>query len=185
MIPPQLLLFAAKHSKTLILAAVFLLVLLGIKMALSYHERVVADNAELRGQIASIELAMKVETAKAEAQAGAIQRWKSAHVELEKQLAEQKAVQALASAEKERLNEILRDHDLTKLAAAKPGLVERAINRGTARMQRLLICASAGRDCDDGSNGPPALEDGATASGKAIPGKLQLDGSSAGVLPGP
>lgn len=185
MIPPQLALFAAKHSKKLILVGVFLLVLLGIKMALSYHERVVEENATLREQISTTQLGMEVEQARGRAQAGAIQQWKDAHNELQQKLAEQKVVQKHARAETEKLNETFRDHDLTRLAAAKPGLIERRINAGTARIQRLLVCASAGRECDDSGHRIAPGTDGSAAPTRGVNGRLQVDGDGAGVLQEP
>ena len=185
MIPPQLALFAAKHGKKLILVGVFLLILLGIKMALSYHERVVEENATLREQISTTQLAVEVEQTRNRAQAGAIQKWKAAHTELQRALAEQKVVQLEARTETEALNETFREHDLTRLAAAKPGLIERAINRGTARIHRLLVCASAGRECDDGGHRIASGEGGAADPSGGGDGRLQVDGDGTGVLPRP
>lgn len=67
-----------------------------------------------------------------------------------------------ARAETRRLNELYAKHDLTALALARPGLIERRVNAGTARVGRLLECAS-GLDSDDcrggggaaGEAGPP------------------------------
>ena len=185
MIPPQLALFAAKHGKKLILVGVFLLILLGIKMALSYHERVVEENAALREQISTTQLAIEVEQSRGRAQAGAIQRWKAAHEDLQQKLAEQKVAQQEARAETEKLNETFREHDLTRLAAAKPGLVERAINRGTARIHRLLVCASAGRECDDNGHPVASGEGGPASAATGDDGRLQVDGDGTGVLSRP
>lgn len=182
MIPPQLLLFAAKHGKKLIYLAIFLLILLGMKMALNYHERVVEDNATLRESLSTSELAIKVEQSRNAAQSGAIQQWKDAHEEIQRQLAAQKKAQAHARVESEKLNETFREHDLTRLAAAKPGLVERAINRGTVRIQRLLVCASAGRECDDNGRGAAAGSGVAPSSATSFDGAVQVDGDGSGVL---
>jgi len=189
MIPPQLALFAAKHGKKLVVAglilAAILIVTLSVKMALKYHEGVVEENATLREQISTTQLAIEVEQTRNTAQAGAIQKWKEAHAQVQLKLAEQKQVQLEARAETEKLNETFREHDLTRLAAAKPALIERAINRGTARIHRLLVCASAGRECDDSGHRIASGEDGSTDSASGGDGRLQVDGDGTGVLARP
>lgn len=50
-----------------------------------------------------------------------------------------------ASAESNRLKDILNKHDLEKLSLAKPGLIENRINRGTSNALRMLE-TSTGRD---------------------------------------
>lgn len=52
-----------------------------------------------------------------------------------------------ARAEARRLNDIFAEHDLTRLAIAKPGLVERRINSGTRNAGRMLECASTPGGC--------------------------------------
>ena len=48
-----------------------------------------------------------------------------------------------AEQEVDQLNEKFRKHDLAKLAKAKPGLVERRINRGTAAVLGMFDAATA------------------------------------------
>ena len=59
--------------------------------------------------------------------------------------------QVEATAEARRLNDVLGKHDLERLADAKPVLIERRINSGTADILRLLRCASGSgsEDCPD------------------------------------
>lgn len=185
MIPPQLALFAAKHSKKLIYLAVIGVVCFTIWLAFNYHERVVGQNAELRGQLASTELAREVDGAKMNAQANAIEKWRVSQATLQAKLEEQSRVQEDARSEKRSLNETFREHDLSRLAAAKPGLVERLLNRGTARMQRLLVCASAGRKCDD--DGHPDSAESAESSAALSPraGAVRVEGAGSRLLPRP
>lgn len=58
-----------------------------------------------------------------------------------------------AEQEVDQLNEKYRKHDLAKLAKAKPGLVERRINRGTADVLGMFVAATA---TSDNSGGGPA-----------------------------
>jgi len=182
MIPPQLALFAAKHAKKLIYVAIFLAVLFSIWLAFTYHKSVVARNAELTAELSTTELARRVDAAKMDAQAGAIQQWKDSHDELQATLRDQERVSKDSRVEKRKLNETFRDHDLTRLAAAKPSLVERIINRGTARMQRLLVCASASARCDDNGNPIPTGETESSEAESSGDGTLPLERSGAGIL---
>lgn len=59
-----------------------------------------------------------------------------------------------AQNEVEDLNEKLRKHDIAKLAKAKPGLVERRINRGTADVFGMFAAATATGDDRGGSTAP-------------------------------
>jgi hypothetical protein len=49
-----------------------------------------------------------------------------------------------ASAEANRIKDILNKHDLEKLSLAKPGLIENRINRGTSRALRMLETSTGG-----------------------------------------
>lgn len=73
------------------------------------------------------------------------------------------ATAAEARIEVDNLNEKLRKHDLEKLAKAKPGLVERRINRGTAGVLGMFESATAPGNGGGGSpapdNAPPAGAD--------------------------
>ena len=56
------------------------------------------------------------------------------------------AAAAVAEKEVDQLNEKFRKHDLAKLAKAKPGLIERRINRGTANVLGMFVAATAPGD---------------------------------------
>jgi hypothetical protein len=58
------------------------------------------------------------------------------------------AANAAAEKEVDELNEKIRKHDLAKLAKAKPVLVERRINRGTAAVFELFVEATSPGDAD-------------------------------------
>lgn len=185
MIPPQLALLAAKHWKKIVGIVVICVLVTTIRFAFAYHERVVEQNAQLRGELASTELARTIDAKKMEAQAGAIQQWKESHDALQATLQRQEQVSREARGEKRKLNEIFRDHELSRLAAAKPTLVERAINRGTSRIQRLLVCASSSYRCDDDGHPLPAAEAEPSTAESARAGAVSVGRVGTGALAGP
>lgn len=185
MIPPQLALFIAQHGKKLLWVGLFVVAVLAVRMALAYHERVVQQNAELKSQLASVELARQVDSARARSQADAIQKWQAAHAQLERRLAEMQEAQATARDEKEKLNAFYRDNDLSQLATADRASLELRINHDADRMRRLLVCASAGRDCSAGPDGASALGDAATVAGTVGIARSQMDRLRTGLLSRP
>ncbi|MGI9251273.1 MAG: hypothetical protein ACR2PR_08755 [Pseudohongiellaceae bacterium] len=72
----------------------------------------------------------------------AIASWQEAERRYEKQIEELEAFKVEASATVRKYNEIFAKHDFGKLLNAKPGLLERRINRGSDRTWRLLHCTT-------------------------------------------
>lgn len=81
--------------------------------------------------------------------------WADAYKGLLEKFEELKELQREATQETRRLNDIFSKHDLGALALAKPGLVERRINAGTADVLSVLERATSGTS-DDGRDGPGA-----------------------------
>lgn len=83
-----------------------------------------------------------------------VTEWELAGEEYQNQIQALAARTIEARSEIRRLNDIFGTHDLTRLAKAKPGLIERRINDGTQRVFDLLTCHSTvGNRCD--SRGRP------------------------------
>ena len=80
-----------------------------------------------------------------EAAVEAVAAWKESADELNRRIDEMAKVQLEATAQTRKLNDLFAKHDLQALAAAKPGLVERRVNAGTAAVLRMLEWA-AGAD---------------------------------------
>lgn len=93
-----------------------------------HAETLAADKARLEEDLAVQSATIDSLRVEAEAQEGRLQ--------------EQSEVATRASAEARRLNAIFSEHDLTRLALAKPALVERRANDGAARAGRLLACTT-------------------------------------------
>ena len=81
---------------------------------------------------------------------------------LQEAMVDMTAAAAQAELEVDQLNETLRKHDLAKLAKAKPGLIERRINRGTADVLGMFVAATA--PAGDGSGGSSAEDNPAAPS---------------------
>jgi hypothetical protein len=108
------------------------------------YNGLVQDNAALSASAAQMEIAVQVQDATIEAQREALTKWEEVQAEVQARLQEIADGQANARAERERLIEVFSDHDLAKLLDARPELILRRINDGTASAFRMLECASGG-----------------------------------------
>lgn len=81
----------------------------------------------------------------------AIDEWETSQETLVNRMGEFQEVSWQASKERRRLDDLFAKHDFTFLTRENPGRIELRINRGTAREQRLLECASGAQypDCPD------------------------------------
>ncbi len=175
MIPPQLAIFAAKHAKKLFIALGVLIVIAGVWFAVKMHERTVDKLAQSEAARAAQVMAHETTLASLEIQKQATAQWQASAKKYQGTLDEQKRVQATAAEEGRRISETLRDHDLDRLARKKPSLLERAINRGTARVIGLLNCSSTARGCD-GDRGAARPDSRDSVSHSAVPRDVRVDG---------
>ena len=107
-------------------------------------------NAAL-AQVGALNVANAVQVDTISTLEGAVGQWAAQAAEFQAALNAMTEAQVEASSATRRLNNVLSKHDLERLSLAKPGLIERRINRGTADILGVFECAS-GRDCsDDGS----------------------------------
>lgn len=122
---------------------------LGLIITLGYkhYTGVLEENKVLAASNAELALSLEVQGETVKSQASAILEWQLAVEEAQQQNEELARVAQQATAESRRLNAIFAEHDLTRLSLAKPGLIERRINSGTARVGRMLECASD-PECD-------------------------------------
>lgn len=123
----------------------------------TYVTNLQEDNAALHAEVSAKEVQLAV-------QADTLDQMREGYdVLLQHQVAMQDAVNELARGQEATrravtvLEDTFRRHDLAKLSEAKPGLIERRINYGTADADRLW----GGLGADDGG-GPPG-EAGAAA----------------------
>lgn len=113
-----------------------------ITLAANHYKGLLAENTALAASNAELALALEVQGATVNAQESALLDWQIAAEEAELMNVELQRVAQQATSETRRLNAIFAEHDLTRLSLAKPGLIERRLNSGTSRVQRMLECAS-------------------------------------------
>jgi hypothetical protein len=182
MIPPQLALFAAKHSKKLLIALAVGIVIAGVYFAVKMHERTVEQLAQSEAARAEQELAHEVTQASLAIQVEAAARWKAAAEEYQETLDAQNEMREEAASESRRVEESLPSGRLERLARAKPDLVEGAVNRGTARVIRLLNCSSTAAGCGDGDRGASGPDASDPLPPTARPGGVRVDSVRTGAL---
>lgn len=111
-------------------------------LAYQHYNGLVVENARNIAKIRTQEIALSSQRDAINAQKSALDEWVEASGRLEASLQELRDGQIHAMQENKRLRELFSEHDLGELAAAHPGLLERRVNDGTARIGRLLECAS-------------------------------------------
>jgi len=119
---------------------------LGLIITLGYrhYTNLIESNAQLQASNAQLQLAIAIEQETSALKDSAILAWQLAAEEAQLEQERLARVAQQATAETRRLNAIFAEHDLTRLSLAKPGLIERRLNSGTARIGRMLECASQG-----------------------------------------
>lgn len=130
----------------------------GIKMALLaavavavagayWHYTVVKGERDLAlQQVGALQVANQVQTATIKDQEQAIANWAEAQERMQATLDALATAQVEANSTARRLNDVLSKHDLHALSLAKPGLIERRINSGTADVLGLFESESGGAD---------------------------------------
>lgn len=126
-----------------------------IKLAYSHYTGMQQQIIDLEASNAQLQVAIEIEQESGAIKDDAIREWRMAAEESQLENERLARVAQEASAESRRLNAIFAEHDLTRLTLAKPGLIERRVNSGTARALRMLECASRG-GCDAGGGGGEA-----------------------------
>jgi len=88
--------------------------------------------------VGSLRTVNEVQRGTIDEQGKAIREWSESQKRLQQTVRKMMAVQTEAGKTARRLDSVLEKHDLRALSLAKPGLVERRINRGTASVFRML-----------------------------------------------
>ena len=103
-----------------------------------------SENASLHQALGAAQVSMEQQVQDTHTALAGIEEWKVAHETLIARLEQVQQVERDATAESRRLEGILSKHDLTADAEAKPGLIQRRINAGTARAFGLLESITRG-----------------------------------------
>lgn len=137
---------------------------IGIKLALMgvvvavlggfywHYTTVKADRDAALARVGALVLANKVQKGTIKNQERAIGNWVKAQKQMQQTLNELAQNQVKATETARRLNDVLAKHDLHALSLAKPGLIERSINRGTSSINRMFEQATGGGDSRRNAN---------------------------------
>ena len=138
----------------------------GIKMALLaavvvaaggfyWHYTVVKGERDVAlATVGAMEVVKEVQDATISSQRKAINEWAAHQANMQTTMKALGQTAVAAYQESRRLNNVLAKHNLTRLSLAKPRLIERRINSGTADIIRMLNAATAKRDHNDRGNSP-------------------------------
>lgn len=146
-----------------------------ITAAALVYRGVLNENARLNARVAEDAVALQAQKAATDYAVRTVGEWADAAKKQQALLDEYSRTQQDAVATMRRLNDVLAKHDLRALAAAKPSLVERRVNDGSAAALRLL------RDATDVGR-PQAL--GPSAPGPSGPASAGTGPAAAAPLAG-
>ena len=129
------------------------LLIVGLLTAGYFHYKGLVANLEtLEANAVKMNLAVETQHKTIGVFKKSINIWATSQNELIARMEELKNVSEQAATDRDRLGKIFAKHDIAKLAARKPGLLEKRINRGTATAISVLECATKGGiDCKPGS----------------------------------
>lgn len=145
--------------------AVALIIYLGY----NHYTGLVADLETARINQSKLETAVETQKLTIDTMASAITEWEAHSKQMQATMGALAEAQQEATVYQRKLANVFAKHDLKKLSAAKPALVERAINRGTADVFSMFrnettrggVRPGAGAASPGGSDASP----GASASG--------------------
>lgn len=112
--------------------------------AVLYHLHVVGERNEALAQVGAYQTAHETQKATISALEKALAEWEANAAEFKQTLENLVEAQKEANAHARKLDKVLSRHDLDTLAKAKPGLIERRINSGTADVFRMFESATGG-----------------------------------------
>lgn len=129
-----------------------LVVLAALYLGYNHYQGLLDEVETLNADNATLEAALETQRAATQSLQAAVEEWRESAAEYERRLVELQESETNARAELRRLNDIFSRHDLTRLARARPGLIESRINDGTERVLGLLECETTtpGRCGSDG-----------------------------------
>lgn len=103
-----------------------------------------ADLAVAQANITTLEVALEIQRGAVESAQENAAEWREAFNGMQTAIEELQNVQTVAAEESKRLSTIFIRHNLTTLAAARPGLIERRINVGSHAALGVLTSITSG-----------------------------------------
>jgi hypothetical protein len=125
-----------------------LLVAVAVALGMFYlhYTNVKAELNAAFAQVGALKVETEVQDATIQAQTNRLTDFVDAQAEFQATLNELTNAQVEANSTAKELNDVLSKHDLTRLSLAKPGLIERRINSGTAAVLSMFEHATSGRN---------------------------------------
>lgn len=125
------------------------------------------ERTALRERVQALEGSLQIQRDTIEQAENTVVLWEQKYYRSQQRLARYVEVQEESREETARLRRLFADSDLERLGREKPILLEHALNTGSARINRLLECASSGgRDCP-GETAATAGRDDPSEAGEA------------------
>ena len=165
--------------KGIIALAVFTFISAFVGGGYLWLNSVLRESAEKSAAIAKATLVMEALERAIANRDEAIDRFVAAQKETNAALAALQKNQEVANAEVRKVRDVLSQHDLVKLSLAKPLLIERRINAGSARIAKLLSAATVfGKRSEAPASSATSGNAAAPASG-AVP-RAKVPGADTG-----
>lgn len=140
-----------------------------------HYSSLVDEKASLSAKAEGLGRDLATATARADSFRESIDKWQEASRLQANAIEALTAVQLKAGENQKRLEDVLSKHDLTALARAKPQMVERRINAGTADTLRMLERATQAPGAAAGVS-TPAAESSTARSATSSAGDRPLEG---------
>lgn len=140
------------NIKMMVLAAAVTAIAVVVGLLYWQNQSLKKDNATLIGNNATLENIVSEQQAIVDAAVNAIKEWSGKLDTLTQSVGEMAEVGRQASSETRRLNNVFARHDMERLSLAKPGLIERRINRGTADVLGMFERETTESLLDSGGN---------------------------------
>lgn len=139
-----------KNWKLFAMIGALIAILSVIGLAYWHYTGLIDEVAELKVSTATLELEKEIQAGHIAQLGEGIQAFKENEKRIQEQIKQLAKNATTARKETRRLNALFSKHDFGRLASAKPGLIQKRINAGTANVLRLLGCET-GRtsDCRD------------------------------------
>jgi hypothetical protein len=152
---PLLLPMVAKNWKLFAIIGVFLAVAGVVGLAYWHYTGLIDEVAELKVSTATLEIEKEIQQGHIAQQGQAIASFQENEVRIQAKIKELAQISREAKGETRRLNALFSKHNFGKLAARKPGLIEKRVNRGTANVFRVLRCETGNvADCPNSAAKP-------------------------------
>lgn len=129
------------------LGIIALAVVTAVGLGYRHYNNLLLENQTLKANNVKLEVAVEQQQQTIARAQETIDSWAEAQRQFTARVQELTAVLETASAETKRLNDVFAQHNFGELAQRKPGLIQRRVNDGTARINRLL-------ECDTGASHP-------------------------------